>query len=586
MKRASRSRRGQSPAIKIIAFCVVVAAISFAQIVLLPVAVAVLLAFALEPVVHWLEKPLRHRGLAIAVTLALTAMTGAGLLALAGNQAAQMVERSPEYRKALMDRLSATRAGAAALHRALRDVQEAAEVPATEQPEGAAPAEKRAQAPVVATPQAARANLFELAGYAMHWGAIVLVTLLTTAVVLLCREDLRDRLVRILGVESLPLTRRTLHEASRRVSSYLLAQAVINMVVGVVVAGGLWALGVPNAALLGISAAVLRFIPYLGILSAAVVSVLAALATSTGWQTPAGALGVFAVVEVLGAMVLEPWFYGKRTGLSLFGVVVALSFWGWIWGVPGLLVAVPLTVCVVLLARHFPALEPLSVLLGDAPALEDKDMFHHRLLSGDVPGATAAMSRVIQAAEGGNGVTSGDEKVVVQAMGMAAEGLWVSSLQRLAVDGDSGRFDDEDLEIYVDAARKALAEVDGPLAEEAGPARVVLCCSAHPLDVLAAEVVRRRLIRRGVAGVRVVEPPVMLAELVREGATPETFVVLHLSERARRRNRLLARALMSKAPGSQVIAMDLSEGGRPFRVARGVRTVKGIGALVEVMEGA
>ena len=573
----------RSSAIKLIAFCAFIAALYLAQAVLLPVAIAVLLAFALNPIVRRLQRPLRYRPLAVGVTIALTALLAAVLLTLAVGQARQFLGRSQDYRTALAEKLNSTRAGAVALRRALRDVQTVGEIPSTEQGKSPAPpskagpdtaAQDQSQGPAApASPATDQpTNLFDVASRIVHFGATVLITGLLVAVILIYREDLRDRLVRILGVDSLPLTQQTLDEASQRVSRYLLAQAAMNALSGILIGAGMFIVGVPDAALLGIAAGTLRFVPYLGFFAAMSLGFLTALATSPSWTAPLIVLGIFGAVEAVISLGLEPWLYGKRSGLSLFGVVVAISFWGWLWGVPGLLVAVPLTVCVVLLARHFPALELLSVLLGDAPPLTTADRFHHRLLSQDPDGARAALSEKVPGSEAKAGGT--DE-------------LWISSIRRAAMDYADGQLGEQDLYGYMQTARAILE----PEARAGDPAAtggaVILFASSNPIDLLAAQIVRGSILRDVGAPVWVVEPPVMFAELVASpGAVgARALVVLSVARTSRRRARLLARTLRVRFPKSPVVLAALAgpRSDAPASTTRGIQYVRSLGELIETL---
>ena len=202
------------------------------------------------------------------------------------------------------------------------------------------------------------------------------------------REDLRDRFIRLVGKGQATVTTQLLEDAATRVSRYLSMLFLINLTFGIVVGSGLYLIGVPNAVLWGILAATLRFVPYVGPWIAAVAPICLAMAIKTGWLAPILALGLFVVLELFCGNVLEPWLYGKGTGVSAVAVLVAAVFWTWLWGIAGLLLATPLTVCLLLIGKHVPQLSFLHVLLGNEPVFEPKRRVCQRLLAGDQEEAT------------------------------------------------------------------------------------------------------------------------------------------------------------------------------------------------------
>lgn len=197
------------------------------------------------------------------------------------------------------------------------------------------------------------------------------------------REDLRDRFIRLVGRGEVMVTTQTLEDAATRVSRYLLTQLFINITFGVPIAVGLYFIGVPNAILWGILATAFRFIPYIGAWSAAAPPIGLSLVISTGWVAPILTVGLFVVLELLVSQVMEPWIYGKNTGVSSVAILVAAVFWTWLWGPLGLLLATPLTVCLLVIGRHVPQLSFLDTLLGNEPVFEPKKRVYQRLLAGD-----------------------------------------------------------------------------------------------------------------------------------------------------------------------------------------------------------
>ena len=205
---------------------------------------------------------------------------------------------------------------------------------------------------------------------------------------LLQREDLRDRVLRLVGGREVARATEAMDDAAKRISRYLLMQLIINVLYGIPVGIGLYFIGVPNPILWGCLATVLRFIPYLGPVIGALFPIALSFAVAPGWTLPLLTVALFVVLELFSNNVLEPWLYGASTGLSPVAVLVAAVFWTMLWGPLGLLMSTPLTVCLVVLGRHVPQLGFFDVLLGDEPALSPEVKFYQRLLARDPEEAT------------------------------------------------------------------------------------------------------------------------------------------------------------------------------------------------------
>ncbi|HYN88407.1 MAG TPA: AI-2E family transporter [Ardenticatenaceae bacterium] len=201
--------------------------------------------------------------------------------------------------------------------------------------------------------------------------------------ILLQREDLRNRLIRLAGSHDLQKTTAALDDAAGRLSKLFLTQLVLNAAFGVVIGVGLYFIGVPSPVLWGILAAILRFVPYIGAFISAAFPLALAAAVDPGWSMLLMTAALFIVMEPVAGHVVEPLVYGHSTGLSPVAVVVAATFWTWLWGPIGLVLATPLTVCLVVLGRHVERLEFLDVMLGDRPALSPPEIFYQRMLAGD-----------------------------------------------------------------------------------------------------------------------------------------------------------------------------------------------------------
>jgi hypothetical protein len=213
------------------------------------------------------------------------------------------------------------------------------------------------------------------------------LVLLLVIFMLFKREDLRGRLIRLIGQGRITETTRAMDDAGRRVGRYLSMQLLVNAGYGVLISVGLYFIGVPNAMLWGAFAAVTRFIPYVGPWLGAAIPVLLSLAVSTGWLKPISTLSLFCGLELIISNLLEPWLYGSSTGVSSIALIIAAVFWTWLWGPMGLVLSTPLTVCVAVMGRHVAQLNFLSVLLSEDRPLSPAEECYHRLLS---PGSDQA----------------------------------------------------------------------------------------------------------------------------------------------------------------------------------------------------
>ena len=365
---------------------VVVAALYLAKAVLVPLTLAVLLSFLLSPVCDWLERLRLGRIPAVLVT-AILGFTVLGVVAWTATvQMTGLVPKIPEYQKNVEAKLNSVNEYAvAAMSKVTRTAQGMGE--------NLSPSEQ------ANTPQGTNARPFSVrvlpspASPLQVFGGMfgtLLEVLGTTGVVIVLvvfflvrREDLRDRFIHLIGKGHVTLTTQMLEDAGTRVSRYLSMLFLINVTFGISVGIGLYLIGVPNAVLWGILAAALRFIPYIGPWIAAAMPIGLSMAISAGWVAPLLTVGLFVVLELFSNNILEPWLYGKHTGVSAVAVLVAAVFWMWLWGPVGLLLATPLTVCLLVVGKYVPQLSFLDILLGTEPVFEPRTRIYQRLLAGD-----------------------------------------------------------------------------------------------------------------------------------------------------------------------------------------------------------
>ena len=374
-----------SRALSVLAFVAVVAALSLARDFFIPLALAILVSFLLAPVSRQLEKWRFHRVVAVLAAVALAFSVVAGVGWIVAGQVVDLANKLPQYKTTISAKLDALRRPR---HGALSHAAETINELSKEMSEPAAPASvppKRASNAMPVKVVDAPSNAFELIKSLLSQ---VISTLGTGAIVVVCvifflleREDIRDRLIHVAGKSRLHATTQALTDAGTRVSRYLLTQLVVNVAYGIPIAAGLFFIGVPNAILWGLLCAILRFVPYLGATLAAAFPILISVAVFDHWMQTAMTVGLFIVVEMIVANLVEPWLYGASTGLSPTAIIVAAVFWTWLWGSVGLLLSTPLTVCLAVAGKYIPHLGFLEILLGDKPAMPPADRFYQRLAS-------------------------------------------------------------------------------------------------------------------------------------------------------------------------------------------------------------
>ncbi|HEY3242424.1 MAG TPA: AI-2E family transporter [Phycisphaerae bacterium] len=368
------------------AVAMVIAALYLAKGVLVPLTLAVLLSFLLVPVCDWLERRRLGRipSVLVTVIVAFTALgTGAWTAAL---QVMDLAPKIPEYQSNIQTKMHSVNDYLGAALGQIRGATRGHGASPKQSEPGDDPRGSEERPSLVRVIPAPQSPLEMIGGM---FGSILVVmgsagiVIVLVVFFLIRREDLRDRFIRVVGRGQVTLTTQTLEDAATRVSRYLFLQLLINMTFGVSIACGLYFIGLPNAILWGILATILRFIPYIGAWSAAAAPIGLSLAISPGWVAPILTIGLFVLLELFVNNVMEPWLYGKNTGVSSVAILVAAVFWTWLWGAVGLLIATPLTVCLLVIGKRVPQLSFLDTLLGNEPVFEPKTRVYQRLLAGD-----------------------------------------------------------------------------------------------------------------------------------------------------------------------------------------------------------
>jgi predicted PurR-regulated permease PerM len=376
--------------VSLLTLVLVVAVLWAAKAVLLPLALGIILAFALTPVVKLFDRYRLPRFASVALTMLLALGVVGGIGYVVVDQFADLSTQLTRYTSSMRRKVAELRPGKdATLQQLTRTIDRV-----TEQLDDNAAALRVSQPVRVIEPRSAVQRLRETGGSIFEPIASAIIVIALVAFMLGQREDLRDRFIRLLGSESVSLTTRLMDEAAYRVSQFLLWQTLINVLFGALIAGGLYWIGVPYAALWGGFTAFLRFVPYVGTLLSVLMPAALAFATFPGWAETVQTLALFLTLDFVAAWFIEPLVFGRRTGVSAFALLVSALFWIWVWGPIGLLVSTPLTVCIAVLGRHVRSLRFLAVIFAEEPALTPHIRFYQRLLARDEDEATLVVERM------------------------------------------------------------------------------------------------------------------------------------------------------------------------------------------------
>ena len=577
----SRVKGKPSPASAMaIVFAIAVAALYFGREIFVPLALAILLSFVLAPLVLLLRR--LHVGrvpsVLVAVLIAVVVILGIG--ALVGGQIAQLAANLPRYQSTIEEKIQSVQGAAAgsgvvarasSMLKELRSELTMAREKADEAPANAPAASSDARQPQKPIPVEIRerplAPLQLIEGVAgpllapLATAGIVIIFLLF---ILLQREDLRDRFIRLAGARDLQRTTRALDDAVQRLSRYFLVQSAINATFGVLIGTGLFFIGVPNPVLWGILAMLLRFVPYIGAPIAAIFPAALAIAVDPGWSMLFWTVGLFVVIEPIMGQVIEPLVYGHSTGLSAVAVVVAAVFWTWLWGPPGLLLSTPLTVCLVVLGRHVEHLQFLDVLLGDEPALTPEESFYQRVLAGDPHEAAHQAEEFLKdnplslyydevAMKGlalaqfdvNRGVLDHDDRVQIKE---TIEDV----IDDLSDHDDASAIGEAEGKTYADVSSPTMSQDERDLARRESAA---ICIAGRgSLDEAAAAMLAQLLQKRGLGARVVPSHAVSAANISRfDGADAQIICLSYLEPGGFTSARYLVRRLRRKLPRAKIL---------------------------------
>jgi predicted PurR-regulated permease PerM len=590
----------------------IVAALYFGREIFVPVALAVLLSFVLAPFVMRLHSWRIPRTISVLVVVFIGFSIIFSLGGLMVSQATRLAAKLPGYQQTLSDKIESLRGlmgGSGTLEQAstvLKDLktelqhQDAAGRPAdselTRQPsDRPIPVEVRQPDP----------------GALSTLGAIIqpLISPLTTTgivvifvvFVLLQREDLRNRLVRLAGSADIQRTTAALDDAGKRLSKLFLTQIAFNAVFGLAIGIGLELIGVPSAPLWGLIAMIMRFVPYIGALISAVFPLILAAAVGSGWQMLILTAALFVVLELLAGQVIEPLIFGHSSGLSPVAIILSASFWTWLWGPVGLVLATPLTVCLVVLGRHVDRLQFLDVMLGDRPPLTPPQLAYQRMLAGDP----------IEAVE------QAHEYLKDSSLESYYDAILLKGLRLAEADRQLGHLDEDRLNRVVSTVEELVAELETyhdvaatgspDLSSSPGAAIVIEQASQHALiqeqltsslsvvcipgaerlDEATALVLAQLLRHRGIGAIAEKADALSMSKLFSlELANTALVCVCYLSEPSTAKIQHAVRALSRRIDGTRILLALLgSEAVKSVENASNVLIASGsFGATLEAID--
>jgi predicted PurR-regulated permease PerM len=498
---------------------IAVGALYFGREILVPIALAVLLTFVLAPPVRLLQHLYVPRVLAVGIVVSVAFMAILGLGGLMASQLNQLAGELPSYQATLRQKIQHLRGaatGTSTLERASEVLQDLGKEldrpksgaqPRTFPSPGFSP-EKPITVEVKQPDPGALQSLVALITPLLNPLATAGIVLVFVIFILIQRQDLRNRLVRLAGARDLQRTTAAMDDAGERLSRLFVTQLAVNVAFGIVIGIGLWFIGVPSAPLWGALAGILRFVPYVGAVLGAIFPLVLAAAVGPDWSMALWTAALFVVVEPVLGHVIEPLLYGHSTGLSPVAVIAAATFWTWLWGPVGLVLATPLTVCLVVLGRHVDQLAFLDVMLGDKPALTPPELVYQRLLAGDPVEAIEQADQFLKEKP----LIEYYEQVVVEGLKLAEADAQRGSLNqdRMVRIRDTVAEIVDDLSTHVDehevntpeSQESTPAPTPSEIPESWGAGKPVLCVPGLSLIDEAATLILSQLIAKQGIGVR------------------------------------------------------------------------------------
>lgn len=530
---------------RVAAVTIIVAGLSFASPILVPIALSILISFAVAPLVTRLERWRFGRAGSVLTVVGLGVALAAGTVFLVAGQAADLVTQLPAYRGNLSKKFDVVRTldrkWASATGEFARANEDPASAPKTE--EARETAKTRPATP--AAPFDARDLLGGAITFLVTAGGVVVLVMF----ILLQREDLHARTLRVAGGGRYGVTSQALNEAADKLSRYLLAEVALNAFYGVVITLGLLLLGIPEAFVWGLLCALLRFVPFVGPVVGAALPIGLSLAISEDWSLPLATIGFFVVVELVVNNVVEPLVLGRKTGLSPVAILAAAAFWTWLWGPVGLILATPLTVCLHVFGKHYPPLRFIHVLMGQEVDRSLAARLYPRLLAADHDAVWEAVSGERRR----TGLAEAFDATLVPALQMLKRNRLAGELDL----DESRRVAGDVEEIVEEVAEEALAGGPAPAAR-AGD----VCCvpTKDEADGACCRMLVRVLELEGIA-VRTCLPDAIRAA-AGDFPKPAVFCVVDVRTSSPRRLEHLTGLLLARFPDVPVVAARLPANGK------------------------
>jgi len=479
----------------LIALALVLGFLYWARVIVIPVALSILLTFLLSPIVTWLQQHGVARVVAVVLASSIALSSIAGALWGVTNQIGSLLDAYPQYEDNILSKLHqiSERDQDGLLDKLQVITQRITEQLDSSVIKESLPASNPEKEKIEVQPVRIindgpfqLSQLWSVFGPMLEPLANAGLIIVLVCFMLLNREDLRDRVISLIGVEQLVHTTRAFEDAGERVSRYLLMQLLINLGYGVTVGFGLWLIGVPYAALWGFFGALLRYIPYLGAWLTAILPITLSLLISPDWSLVMQVIAIFCVLELITNMIVEPLLYGRGIGVSQAALLVCVAFWTWLWGPIGLILASPLTVCIVVLGRYVPYLSFLDTLLGDRPALSLGQRFYQRLLADDVDEASGLIEQELN-----------DDK---HTLPQVFDDLAIPALVQARIDFRKGTMDTDEQKEFIDNLKNVIeAEDKNSIAitgeqQESAERKVILAIPARDAtDELAVAMVGKSI---------------------------------------------------------------------------------------------
>lgn len=564
-RRSERARAGIPPnVITFVLVVLVVASLALARPVILPAAVAVLLAFILNPFVWSLDR----RGIPRVPSVMLVVLVAGAVLGCVGwilaSQMVQFLDHLPSYQDNVTHRVEELKARgknsivakvedfienvtAAATSPIQETAKEALERRNRQAKKNASGAVSQPQSVLVVNAGSPTAQLgpwVTTADTLFEFLASAGLVIVLVIYILINREEIRNRLLRLIGEGHMTLTTKALDDAAQGLSGFLLSQLMINASFGFVVGIAVWAVGLPYPLLWAVCSTFLRYIPFVGPWIALLFPLTLSLALETGWTKPLIIIAVFISFELVANLVLEPLLYGQNVGVAPAPLLIAIAFWAWLWGAMGLVLAVPLTVCLVVLGKHVPVLKFLDILLGDEPALTADVHFYQRLLAHDQDEALEIIRARLQ------------EVPLAQVF----DEIVVPSLISARSDFENDALSEHEVAAVLLTVRELVEEMGSeqpaPSDESKSTNRsMVLACAARDAGDEAALEMLRRIVDPAHCRIEVVSTDRLVSEVVELVAEerPSIVCIASLPPGGLAHTRLLCKRLRSRYPDLKIV---------------------------------